>query len=232
MTHSVSADTPEAGRRALGAVPLLAGLRDDALEEVWHGSPPRYRPAGQVLKQVGDPAESLLLLMRGRVAASTTTRSGRVVRHGTWTGPCALDKVAVLDGRGHTATLTALTACVVRSLPRARFLSLIDDAASVRHHVLRVLSGHARAQQRRFTATATLSAEARLAMWLLEEAAAVARRSVTLPGSQQALADLLAVSRVTVNRALTRLRNDGLIAFDRHTVTLLAPELLELRAQG
>ncbi|MGP4115335.1 Crp/Fnr family transcriptional regulator [Streptomyces sp. 4N509B] len=237
MSGSVSADTAGAAEwRSLGEVPLFAGLSDEALRTLWDGSLARRCPAGHVLRHAGDPASHLVLLLRGRVAATDGTRSGRVVRLGEWAGPCALDKVAVIDGRGHTATLTALTPCSVRALPRDRFLSVVDDAPAVRAHVLRVLAGQARRHQERVTATATLPAEARLAAWLLGDAASGAASgggtSVALPGTQQDLADLLGVTRVTVNRALSRLRRDGLIEVGRHTITILAPELLALRAHG
>lgn len=196
----------------------------------------RTCPAGQVLAAAGEPAGYLPLLLRGSVAATGTTASGRVVRFGQWAGPCALDKIAVIDGRGHTATYTALTPCTVRWLRRDRFLALVEDAAPdaapVRGHVLRVLAGQARRQQERFIATATGSAEARLAAWLLEEAATAAGGRVPLPGTQQDLGDLLGVTRVTVNRALARLRRDGLIEVGPRSVTVLAPELLGRRAAG
>ena len=155
-----------------------------------------------------------------------------MIRFGDWAAPCALDKIAVIDGGGHTATLTALAPCGVRSLPRDRFLALVDDAPSVRTHVLRTLAGHARRQQERLTATATLPAEARVAAWLLDQAATVPGGRALLPGAQQALADLLGVTRVTVNRALSRLQRDRLIELQPRTVIVLAPELLELRAHG
>lgn len=79
-------------------------------------------------------------------------------------------------------------------------------------------------------ATATGSAEARLAAWLLEEAATAAGGRVPLPGTQAGLADLLGVTRVTVNRALARLRRDGLVEVGARSVTVLAPELLGRRA--
>ncbi|GAA3704155.1 hypothetical protein GCM10022224_082200 [Nonomuraea antimicrobica] len=211
-------------------MPLLAGLPDERLRVLWEVSRPGEHPVGQVLCRAGDPATYLVLLLRGRVSATATTRAGRVVRHGEWDGPCALDKVALIDGGAHPATLTAVTPCAVRNLRRDRFLGLVDDAASVRRHVLRVLAGQARASQERFVAAATLPAEARLASWLLGEAAE--HGVVTLPGGQEELAALLGVTRVTLNRALSRLRRDGLLTVTRGTVTLLAPELLERRAHG
>ncbi|WP_345443881.1 Crp/Fnr family transcriptional regulator [Actinoallomurus vinaceus] len=231
MTRSVSVDTPEQWR-SLSTVPLLASLPDATLRQLWRDSVPQAVPTGQVLRNAGDPAGHLLLLLRGRVAAATATAAGRVIRFGDWAAPCALDKIAVIDGEGHTATLTALTPCVVRNLPRDRFLALVDDVSSVRTHVLRTLAGYARRQQDRLTATATLPAEARLSAWLLDQAAAAPGRRVPLPGTQQALADLLGVTRVTINRALARLQRDRLIELQRRTVVILAPELLELRTHG
>ncbi|MEU4719519.1 Crp/Fnr family transcriptional regulator [Nonomuraea dietziae] len=231
MASSVSADTP-APWRALAAVPLLATLPEDRLRALWRYSLPRRHQAGEVLRGIGDPAEHLLVLLRGRVSATAGTAAGRVVRFGEWAGPCALDKVAVIDGRGHTATLTAITTCSVRSLPRARFEELVDDVPSVRRHVLRLLADHARQQQERFADAATLPVEARLATWLLARAAASPHARVELPGTQQELADLLGTTRVTVNRVLSTLRRDGLVELTRRTVAVLAPELLALRAHA
>ncbi|WP_411151543.1 helix-turn-helix domain-containing protein [Streptomyces sp. A30] len=75
--------------------------------------------------------------------------------------------------------------------------------------------------------------EARLAAWLLERTAAgrPVTATVSLPGGQRELADLLGVTRVTVNRALSRLRRDGLVRWAGDgRLEILAPELLALRA--
>jgi CRP-like cAMP-binding protein len=98
--------------------------------------------------------------------------------------------------------------------------------------VLRVLADHARHEQERFAATATLSTETRLGVWLLEQAGRTSDSRVALPGSQEALADLLGVTRVTISRALSRLQRDGLISVGRGCVDIVAPELLKLRVRG
>ena len=208
-------------------MPLLASLDEARLRTLWNRSAPRTFPGGDALRHVGDPATHLLLLTHGRVAAETSSAAGRTVRFGTWTGPCALDKVAVVDGGGHTATLRALTRCQVRALPRAAFLELVDDEAAVRRHVLRILATQARRQQDSFTAAATLPGEARLAAWLLNEAAAGTGPTIAI--TQQELGDRLGLSRVTVNRILSRLRRDGLIKTRPGGIRILAPELICLR---
>jgi len=231
MTQAVS-DATSMDWRSLAKIPLFGTLAEERLRMLWARSLPRRYAARQVLRNAGDPATHLLLLLYGRVAATVTTSAGRIVRFGDFAAPCALDKVAVIDGRGHTATLTALTPCSVRSLPRDLFHALVDDAPAARRHVLRILADHARREQTRFTATATLPTDARLAGWLLEKVGEASDSRVTLPGSQETLADLLGVTRVTINRALMRLRRDGLISVKLRRVDILAPELLRLRAGG
>ncbi len=212
-------------------IPLLAGLPQARLAEAWVASRAEHYDGGEVLRGEGEPAHELVLLLSGRVAASSVTAHGLVARHGIWARPCALDKTAVIDGRGHTATFTAETQVCVRALPRLAFLALVDDVAVVRGHVLRTLAAETRRQQERVVA-ALLPAQARLAAWLLQ--AADTEGVVRLPPSQQQLAELLGLTRVTVNRVLGAFRRDGLIAYDPSAAraTLLAPELLQLRGCG
>src|SRR5262245_6517274 len=113
MNRSVSVDALS-DWRSLAKIPLLGMLPEIRLRALWAQSRPHRYVAQQVLRNAGDPATHLLLLLEGRVAATVTTFAGRVIHFGDFAAPCALDKVAVIDGRGHTATLTALTACAVR----------------------------------------------------------------------------------------------------------------------
>ncbi|WP_461008071.1 Crp/Fnr family transcriptional regulator [Streptomyces capparidis] len=218
------------GWRRLADVPLLASLPPDRLRRLWEQSVPRRYAPGDVLRTAGQPAGHLLVLLEGRVAATGTTPGGQRVGFGQWDGPCALDKVALLDGGGHTVTLTARTPCAVRGLRRERFLQLVEDTASVRAHVLAMLAAQARRQQRRLAEAVTLPTEVRLAAWLLERAAATGCPRV--PGTQEEIAEALGVTRVTVNRALARLQGEGLLRVHRGGVRILAPEPLALRAEA
>jgi len=53
-----------------------------------------------------------------------------------------------------------------------------------------------------------------------------------LPGAQQGLAERIGMTRVSVNRALRTLAREGLVRVGPSAVTVLAPELLVLRASG
>lgn len=68
----------------------------------------------------------------------------------------------------------------------------------------------------------------RVATWLVRAAAP----RVRLPGAQQGLAESLGLTRVSVNRALRTLTEEGLIRVEPGAVVILAPELLTLRAKS
>ena len=177
-----------------------------------------------MLFRQGDLADELVVLLQGRVTARIDTPHGRVVTVGTWTAPSALDKVALLTGHRHTCTAQAAVDCSWRSMSYVEFERLIDDAPSLRRHVLSVLASRAATAQRAFVDASTLPVTARLARWLLQEAADTAE--VELAQTQEELAQVLGVTRVTLSRALLRLRDDQLIRVRGGHITLVAPEAL------
>ncbi|HYQ62645.1 helix-turn-helix domain-containing protein [Actinophytocola sp.] len=58
------------------------------------------------------------------------------------------------------------------------------------------------------------------------------RRCAGRAGAQQGLAEALGLTRVSVNRALGTLADEGLVAVEPGAVVVLAPELLTLRAKS
>jgi CRP/FNR family transcriptional regulator, cyclic AMP receptor protein len=230
MATSVSADTAPIWQQ-LSAVPMLAVLPGATLESLWQRSAGYHTAAGDVLYRQGEPATHLVVLLSGAVTARIDTAAGRVVAIGSWTAPAALDKVALLDGRRHTATLHARTDCYWRAIARADIEALITDVPLVRRHVLHVLAQQVTTTQQRFVAAATLPADARLSRWLLERAATEGTE-LTLDSSQEDIARHLGVTRVTLNRALRSLVKDELIRVRHARVTLIAPEALAKRATG
>jgi CRP/FNR family transcriptional regulator len=138
-----------------------------------------------------------------------------------------VDKAAVLDGGGHTATWVTTARSALRFVPAAEFLALVDVPA-VRAHVFARLAGQLRARQEDLVLTSFADAPTRVAAWLVRAAAP----RVLLPGAQQGLAEALGLTRVSVNRALGTLAREGLVAVEPGAVVVLAPELLTLRANS
>lgn len=166
----MDAPPPAPGFDRFRAVPVMATFGVAEQRHLWTSSiTRRYRP-GEIIRVQGAPADHLLALLAGHVAAAHLTSAGRTVALDEFVAPCALDKVAVIDGEGHTATLTATEWCVVTAVPGRLFLTMIDRLPRARSHVFRALAAHARAQQARLLPAAMPNGGDRVAWWLTRQA--------------------------------------------------------------
>ncbi|MDG4790111.1 Crp/Fnr family transcriptional regulator [Micromonospora sp. WMMD1102] len=215
--------------RRLAAVPVFAGLGPARLRRLLDRSVSRTARPGDVLALRGQPAEHLLVVEAGTLTGVHDTADGKRLRLGDFTGPCAVDKSAVLDGGGYIATWLAGTVLRYRLVPAGELLRLIEDVPAVRRHVLRQLAGGLRDRQAELARTAYADAGTRVAAWLVAAAGRSGRR-VPLPGAQQGLAESVGLTRVSVNRALRGLADAGLVRVEPGAVLVLAPELLAARA--
>lgn len=125
----------------LTSIPLFASVDHDRLAEIARHSPVRQVEVGAVVAAYGMPADHLLVVESGTLTAYRETRQGKRLRLGDHPAPCAVDKIAVLGRRGHTATWIAATRCQLRRIPYATLVTLIDELSAVRHHVINQLAG-------------------------------------------------------------------------------------------
>ncbi|MFI6265360.1 Crp/Fnr family transcriptional regulator [Micromonospora sp. NPDC051006] len=189
-------------------IPALRGLSTVELEAVARDSRAVRFGAGAMIRPAGEQANAVVLLLSGTVVATHTAPTGGEVWPEQWTGPAIVDKSAVLDGGTPSTGLVAITGVIARLLPRIRFLRLLDDEQSVRRHVLGQLARDAMASRRRLAQAVTLPAVAQVAAWLNAQDPA---DRVAWRGSQEQLARMLGLSRVTINRALARLTAAGAV---------------------
>jgi CRP/FNR family transcriptional regulator, cyclic AMP receptor protein len=212
---------------ALADVPLFAALDQASLDRLAIVSPLREVEADTVVAVRGVPARHLVVAETGGLSAVHETEAGQRRRLGEFAAPCAVDKAAVLDGGGHTATWVTTARSRLRFVPATEFLALVD-VPSVRAHVFTKLAGQLRSQQEDLVLTSFADATTRVAAWLVR----AATPRVRLPGAQQGLAETLGLTRVSVNRALRTLTSEGLVRVEPGTVVVLAPELLTLRGKS
>jgi CRP/FNR family transcriptional regulator, cyclic AMP receptor protein len=214
----------------LRAVPLFGRLDEARLADVAARSTVRAIERGTPVALRGQRADRLVVVESGGLTAVHETAGGRRLRLGEFPAPRTVDKAAVLDGHGYTATWIATAPSRIRFVPADRLLALIDEVPAVRHHVLRHLAGQLRDRQDDLVRAALGDTAARVADWLGRAAGRPGRR-VRLPGAQSGLAETLGASRVSVNRALRAFAHAGLIRIEPGAVVVLAPDALARRAE-
>lgn len=228
---AVSRDTHAMDKEsaALVGVPLFALVDEASLRQLVRLSSRRSVAVGSIVVVEGQRARHLIVVLNGSLTAVHDTANGRRLRFGDFHAPCAVDKVAVLDDGGHTATWVAATDAQLRLIPRGELLEIIENVAAARQHVLDYLAQQVRQQQQRLIDHRFGDATTRIGAWLIRAAGDGGTR-VLLPSSQEGLGEAVGVSRISVNRALMSLARDGLIRTERGAVTILAPALLAARA--
>ena len=210
---------------ALARVPLFAQLDEEQFRRVVHRSTQLTVASGAIVVAAGAPADRLIVVEAGALTAVREATDGRRLRLGQFAAPCAIDKAAVLDASGHTATWISELRSRLRLVPRDELLRLIDDVPAARRHVMVQLATQIRRQQDDLATASFGDTTTRIAAWLIRAAGTDSPR-VILPGAQEGLGEAVGASRVSVNRALKKLTLLGLIRTEPGAVILLAPELL------
>ena len=116
----------------LSRIGLLSSLPGQALSRLAERMTREEIPPGKTIVSEGEPGDRFYVLLSGVAGVSQQTRGPRgVIRPGDWFG-----EVALAMGVPRTATVTAMTPCVVASCDRATFDELLrplcaddDDAA-------------------------------------------------------------------------------------------------------
>ncbi|MFM9108023.1 MAG: Crp/Fnr family transcriptional regulator [Chloroflexota bacterium] len=202
-------------------IALFARLPEAALDELARNSQTRNYPTGQVLWTEGDPGNSLIVLESGQLRVTRFADTGQEVVLAVLDAPAALGEMSLIDGEPRSATVIAQRPVTVRVVPRQAFLGLLREPAAVQA-VLRTLAGMIRSSNERYADVVGLDVPGRLAKWLLARAGE-GSREIRLGRTQAELAAELGATRESLNRALRRFSDLGLLELDGDMVTILDP---------
>ena len=117
----------------LRAIPMLAGLPDDALMLLAERATDFEAPAGQVLVQPNEPGSGVLILASGRATVELGTKSIEA-------GECIGELALLLDDVVHVARVRAATEVRGIAISRRDFTELLAADADIAGALLRVLA--------------------------------------------------------------------------------------------
>lgn len=204
---------------------LLGTLSETSRERLLEQGTIREYPAGRVLIRMGDSTTFVLILLEGIVKATSVTSDGKEVLLAVRVGGDIVGEFAALDGRPRSSAVTTCGPVVGCMLAQSDFQGLLRRDETLAREVDRSVLGKLRFANERRVEFAGYDAQARVARVLRELAAAYGERSgnrVTLnwPLTQTELASLASVAEPTVQKALRRLRESGVIATGYRSLTI------------
>lgn len=218
------AETDPARRGLLRSSPLFARLGDAEADAILaHAKIARY-PHGAAIFTKGEPGDSMMAVLRGRVTISAPSSDGRqvvlsVVREGEVFG-----EIALLDGKERTATATAAADCELLVVKRPDFIAVLRRQPELSLPLLMVFCERLRHTDEQVEDFAFLDLEARIAKTLLrlaeEQNDGQVSGAAGIKISQRALGEIVGSSRESVNKHLQDWKRAGLIAIGKGAIQI------------
>ena len=220
----------------LERVPFLAALQPRDREALAAYVTRRHFRKGDTIFQKEDPGQSLFIVESGSVRIYLPSPQGAdltlaVLGPGDFFGDLSL-----LDGSPRSAGAAASSETTALTLERADFIALVRSRPEAAVAVLAVVARRLRETDEMAADLAFLDVAARLAKKMLELAAShgVQRPNgvlLNLALTQEELANMIGVTRESVNRNLGEFRRAGLVANEGRRFVIRDPAGLRRRCE-
>ena len=208
---------------------MLEGLPEDEVRRVVASARRRRFARQEVLFHEGDPATTVHLVAKGRIAVRVTTPQGDVATVDLVLAGDVVGELALLSpGRRRGATAVAMEPTETLSIDETTFSTLRRDDPAVSDFLVQLLAARVHRLTDRLLEALYLPAEVRLWRRILELSDTYGD---VVPLTQEDLAGLAGTTRATVNRALRREEKLGTIALGRGRVSVVDRDGLARRSR-
>jgi CRP/FNR family cyclic AMP-dependent transcriptional regulator len=212
-------------RQVLRRSRLFARLGDSEIDAILaHAAVTRHQDGEQIFAK-GDPGNSMMAVLQGRLTISAPSPDGRqvvltVMREGDVVG-----EIALLDGNERSADATASGEVELLTVPRRSLLALLERRPDLCIDMLVMLCERLRKTNEQVEDLAFLDLESRIAKVLVRLAeenggSHTPARPVGIKISQRALGELVGGSRESVNKHLQDWKRSGLIEIEKGAIKI------------
>jgi CRP-like cAMP-binding protein len=212
---------------------LLRDVPSEDVRQVLQIARRRTFSRGEIVFHHGDPADSLQLIVKGRFAVRITTQLGDtalIAVHGP--GDAFGELALISEETVRSATVAALEPSETRSVLRRDFVRLQREYPSVNGVLVSLLAEQLRRMNERFVEAHYVDADKRVRRRLCELAATYGGGAdVTIPLTQEDIAEMAGTSRATVNRVLREEQERGNVQLLRGKTVVRDAEGLAARAR-
>jgi CRP-like cAMP-binding protein len=184
--------------------------------------------AGETVRRPRDMANSLCLVVSGRVQLFRMTRNGRRLAVATLGPGSMFGEESLLGGSHMGSYAVALEQCTLWICPTHRALELSSTNAMFGFGWIQAMGQRLVETENRLEQMAFSTIASRLASLLLDLSGGDPENAICV--THQQLADMLGTWRETISKTLQDFRRRGLVASGRRKLTLLDTEGLRLEA--
>jgi CRP/FNR family cyclic AMP-dependent transcriptional regulator len=220
----------------LREAPLFRELDDEAAVALRASLTETRLRRGEVLFREGDSGDKLFIVTEGKVKLGKSSSDGRenllaILGPGQMFG-----ELSLFDPGPRSATVTAVTDCVMQSLSHDELLEWLTGRPAVARGLLAQLGSRLRKANDVVADLVFSDVPGRVAKALLDLASRFGRTAddgihVHHDLTQEELAQLVGASRETVNKALADFVSRGWLRLEPRSVVILDAERLHRRAR-
>ena len=221
--HEAASGAPPSALGLLRNSTLFRHLDDSEADAILADAQVRHYPEGAQIFAKGDPGDSMMAVLHGRVVISDSSFDGRQVVLAALREGDVFGEMALLDGKERSANATAAATCELLVVRRNSFLSLLKHRPDICMGLMIVLCGRLRRTNQQVEDFAFLGLERRVGKVLLrlaDELSETTASRLRINISQRALGELVGGSRERINKILHDWKRSGIIAIENGSIQI------------
>lgn len=207
---------------------LFSGVEPDKLQDMLKCLSPIFRKyrRNDLITIAGEPFTGIGILLKGEASVSKETPSGnRMVIHMIKPGDMFGEMIAFSDHSAWPATVQAVGEAAAIFIPREKIIGECQRLCSwhrlIIRNMLRLVSNRALMLNKKLEYLTIKSIRGKLCALLLDQYQKEGRTTFTLSMNRSQMADFLNVSRPSMSRELSRMKEEGLIDYHLSSIRLL-----------
>lgn len=209
---------------------LFKGFNEDEINSILSNA--NYKVTnfkkGETIAIEGDPISSIGIILEGSIEVQKNYPSGKVVtisRMGK--GNIFGEAIIFSNKKTYPSTIVSFSESKVLFIREADIIKLCSLNTSFLNNFMRVLSNRILTLSKILRNLSYQTIRQKIASFLLDEYKKQKNLVIQIGTSRQEMADQFGTTRPSLSRELIKMKDDGLINFDKKTIIILDLETLE-----
>lgn len=207
----------------LSKVPVFAGLSEAELSLLEQGAVPRNYTRNTIILSEGDETNGLFIVVKGRLRVYCCDDTGKEVTLNDLLPGDSFGELSLLDDQCRSASVMTVEPSRCLVISQAVFRECLESSPELAFNLIRSLASRVRALTENVKSLALMDVYGRVANTLLQLAEPDPDHEnvvITIPLTQQDIANRVGASREMVSRILKDLETGGYIHCDHKRFTI------------
>lgn len=212
--------------------PIFRGVSPDEIKTLLERTSHSVKSfgKGQTIAQRNDEVHNLCIIVEGSVKGEMVDFSGKILKIEEMQAPMPIAHAFLFGERNrYPVDVVALEDCRILFIPKADFTRMMQQNATILSNYLNTIANRAQFLTNKLWFQSFKTIKGKIAHYILNLTQTAGSNTVTLPKSQQELAEFFGVTRPSLARVLAEMEDEGVITVNRRQITITdRKKLLEM----